>query len=86
MFDKSNDHDNFVPEDEEFLPLHDFLGEEKQGKVLLFKDNFGNNSDDLNYVKKHKHKEDTDNDIFIDTVENRKSQALKLWEFFQMIY
>ena len=51
MFDKSNDHDNFVPEDEEFLPLHDFLGEEKQGKVLPFKDNFGNNSDDLNYVK-----------------------------------
>ena len=45
FFNENNDHDNFVPENEEFLPSHDFLGEEKQDEVLLFKDNFCDNSD-----------------------------------------
>ena len=30
-----------------FLRLHDFPGKQKQDKVLLFKDNFCDNSDDL---------------------------------------
>ena len=51
FFNENNDHDNFVSENEEFLPLHDFLWEEKQDEVLLFKDNFGDNYDDLKNVK-----------------------------------
>ena len=67
-----------------FYHLHDFLGEEKQDEVLLFEDNFGDNSDDLKNVKKCNHTEDTDNDIFIDIVEkdSKKSWTLKSWKFF----
>ena len=62
-FNENTDHNNFVPENKE-LPLHDFLGKEKQDEVILFKDNF----DDL---KKRKHYKDTDthNDVFIDIVD-----------------
>ena len=67
-----------------FYHLHDFFGEEKQDEVLLFEDNFGDNSDDLKNVKKCNHTEDTDNDIFIDIVEkdSKKSWTLKSWKFF----
>ena len=63
VFNENIDHNNFVPKNKE-LPLHDFLGKEKQDEVLLFKDNF----DDL---KKRKHYKDTDthNDVFIDIVD-----------------
>ena len=47
FFNENNDHDNFVRKNERFLPLHNFLREEKQYEVLLFKDSFVNNSDDL---------------------------------------
>lgn len=32
---------------QKILRLHDFPGKQKQNKVLLFKDNFCDNSDDL---------------------------------------
>ena len=59
VFNENIDHNNFVPENKE-LPLHDFLGKEKQDEVLLFKDNF----DDLK-KRKHYKDTDTDNDVFI---------------------
>ena len=37
FFNENNDHNKFVSETEEFLLLHDFLGEEKQDQVLIFK-------------------------------------------------
>ena len=59
VFNENTDHNNFVPENKE-LPLHDFLGKEKQDEVILFKDNF----DDLK-KRKHYKDTDTDNDVFI---------------------